>query len=184
MRLPAHLGFDSGRDARVGAAHGVDWVDIAETDPPNDTVRFQGHRRGAALVRRGEGIWFHEGAIWFASTSGGPTEAGQIFRITVGNGGGADVLTLIAEAGTTGVLDMPDNLTVSPAGEVFVAEDSPFGDQYLRIIGLDGQISDFARNAVSSSELAGICFSPDGGTLFVNLYLDGMTLAVRGPFGA
>ena len=52
----------------------------------------------------------------------------------------------------------------------------------------------FAVNTYSDSELAGVCFSPDGATLFVNLYGDsagtpaqhageGMTCAITGPWG-
>ena len=29
-----------------------------------------------------------------------------------------------------------------------------------------------------------VCFSPDGGTLFVNIYTPGITLAITGPWGA
>jgi secreted PhoX family phosphatase len=31
------------------------------------------------------------------------------------------------------------------------------------------------------TELAGACFSPDGGTFFVNLFSPAMTLAINGP---
>ncbi|HEX4352916.1 MAG TPA: alkaline phosphatase PhoX, partial [Polyangiales bacterium] len=46
----------------------------------------------------------------------------------------------------------------------------------------NGEIVDFARNATSLSEFTGPCFSPDGGTMFVNIQHDGLTLAIRGPF--
>jgi hypothetical protein len=77
---------------------------------------------------------------------------------------------------------MPDNIALAPWGDLFLCEDCVAGEQHLRVLGTDGRISDFARNAVSRSELAGVCFSPDGTTLFVNIYSDGLTLAVRGPF--
>jgi secreted PhoX family phosphatase len=79
------------------------------------------------------------------------------------------------------VLDMPDNITVSPQGEIVIAEDGLEGN-YLRRVTRDGAVVDFARNALSSSELTGPCFAPDGQTLFVNLQRDGLTLAIRGPF--
>lgn len=51
-----------------------------------------------------------------------------------------------------------------------------------------GQVFDFARNAYSGSELAGVCFAPDGSALFANMQQDGVTLAIEGPldelFGA
>ncbi|WP_437983751.1 hypothetical protein [Sorangium sp. So ce117] len=62
-----------------------------------------------------------------------------------------------------------------------MAEDGYRGS-YLRGVTLDGQIFDFARNARSMRELSGVCFSPDGKALFVNMQEDGLTLAVMGPF--
>lgn len=40
----------------------------------------------------------------------------------------------------------------------------------------------FARNAVSTSELTGPAFSPDGLVLFINIQRDGLTLAITGPW--
>jgi secreted PhoX family phosphatase len=62
-----------------------------------------------------------------------------------------------------------------------MAEDG-MGAQYVRALSPDGHIYDVARNARSSGEFAGICFSPDARALFVNLQHDGITLAIVGPF--
>ena len=51
-------------------------------------------------------------------------------------------------------------------------------------IGPDGVQYAIADNAYSNSELAGVCFSPDGRTLFVNIQYPGMTLAITGPWPA
>ena len=73
-------------------------------------------------------------------------------------------------------------MTVSPAGTVYFCEDGT-GGNYLRGIDPDsGRVFDFARNALSHSELAGVCFSPDGRAMFVALQTDGLTLCVTGPF--
>jgi secreted PhoX family phosphatase len=42
--------------------------------------------------------------------------------------------------------------------------------QFLRGISQSGEIFEFARNIYNAIEFAGACFSPDGKTLFVNLY--------------
>jgi secreted PhoX family phosphatase len=89
---------------------------------------------------------------------------------------------LLAQSTDTDVLNMPDNIALAPWSDLFLCEDSVAGPQHLRVLGSDGRVSDFGRNAVSRSELAGVCFSPDGRTLFVNIYGDALTLAVRGPF--
>ena len=47
----------------------------------------------------------------------------------------------------------------------------------------DGAVFDLARNAASRSELCGVCFSPDGRAMFVNVQEDGLTLVITGPFG-
>ena len=76
---------------------------------------------------------------------------------------------------------MPDNITLSPSGDLFLAEDGS-GEQFVRVLTRDGRLFDVARNAKSRGELAGVCFAPDGKTLFFNLQQDGLTVAVRGPF--
>jgi secreted PhoX family phosphatase len=76
---------------------------------------------------------------------------------------------------------MPDNITVSPHGPLYVCEDGYDGNS-LRRLSLDGRFVDFARNIYSPSELAGACFSPDGRVMFINLQTDGLTLAIDGPF--
>lgn len=182
MKIQGADRLDTAEGLRVGDRFVVEWVDIPEPDPADDTVRHQAHERGAAVIRRGEGMWFDSDVVWFVSTTGGPAAAGQVFRLRLGRGGRLDVLELAAQSESSRTLDMPDNLTVAPWGEVFLCEDSPAGDQYVRVLDAEGQIVDFARNASSQGELAGGCFSPDGDTFFVNLYTDGLTLAVRGPF--
>lgn len=176
--------LDTSRDLRTGRTVDVAWVNIDDPNPREDTVRRQAHAEGAALIRRGEGIWLEGDELFICSTSGGPRSAGQIFRLTLGRGKTPDRLTLLAESSDTDVLNMPDNITVAPWGELFLAEDSVVGEQHVRILSPDGRVSVFGRNALSRSELAGVCFSPDATCLFVNIYGDGLTLAVRGPFRA
>jgi hypothetical protein len=176
--------FDTSKQLRVGETVDVGWVDVVEPDPRTDSVRHQAQARGAAVVRRGEGIWLEGDDVYICSTSGGPRSAGQVFRLTLGRGQKPDRLTLLAESTDTDVLNMPDNITAAPWGDLYLAEDSVTAEQHIRVLSPDGTVSLFARNAVSRSELAGVCFSPGCDTLFVNIYGDGLTLAVRGPFRA
>ena len=73
------------------------------------------------------------------------------------------------------------SMLVGPDGTAFFCEDG-HDRNFVRALGADGRVFDFARNAHSRSELAGVCFSPDGGAMFVNLQSDGLTLAITGPF--
>ena len=55
-------------------------------------------------------------------------------------------------------------------------------ERAARVLDADGQVQDFARNALSESELAGVCFSPDGKALFINIHKDHRTYMITGPF--
>lgn len=165
-------GFDTD-DMALGDRVGVEWIDI---DDPQANTAAQGFARGAARVVRGEGIWESEGVLYLVSTCGGPGSNGQIFRLDDAPDGAT--LEVIADA-SAGDLDMPDNITVSPWGQVFLAEDGG-GTNFLRTITPAGEVAPFAAN--DDSEFAGVCFSPDGKTLFVNIQGAGLTLAITGPF--
>lgn len=170
-------------DASQGAVFDVEWIPLDRADDPEDSLRRRGRELGAAIFRRGEGAFFHEGAVFFTATTGGPAGGGQVWRLGVAD----QRLTLLAQSTDRTRLDMPDNLCVGPRGEVVLAEDGDdprWPDQHLRVLTADGRLLDLARNAISSFEFAGVCFSPAGDTLFCNLQAEGLTLAIRGPFQA
>ncbi|MCY0986395.1 DUF839 domain-containing protein [Nannocystis sp. ILAH1] len=166
-------------DMEVGQVVPIAWVDVDEPTPSDDSVRGQSQAKGAAIVKRGEGIYYWQGAVYVCSTSGGPVGGGQIFKLVDGPAGGT--LELLARSDDLEVLDHPDNIAVAPWGELFMAEDGD-GEDYVRVLDAKGQVFDFARNAKSDSEFSGVCFSPDGKTMFINLMFDHLTLAIRGPF--
>jgi len=166
-------------DMEVGQVVAVSWIDVDDPTPVEDSVRGDAQAKGAAIVKRGEGIWYWQGAVYVCSTSGGPAGAGQIFKLVDGPDGGT--LELLARSEDPAILDHPDNITMAPWGELFMAEDGD-GDNYVRVLNSAGEVFDFARNAKSDSEFSGVCFSPDGKTMFVNIMFDHLTLAIRGPF--
>jgi secreted PhoX family phosphatase len=178
LRVTSQPNFDANQIS-VGQTLAIDWVDIPNPDPVEDDVRLQAHERGAARFCRLEGLWLTDSDAYFCATAGGPIGRGQIFRLR--HAGTEPQLTLLVQSTDPSVLDMPDNITVAPNGQLYVAEDG-FEGNYIRRVTPDGQVVDFARNATSLSEFAGPCFSPDGSTLFVNIQHDGLTLAIRGPF--
>ena len=155
----------------------VDWVDIAEFDPPTDTLRAQGQSSGAARFSRGEGCGHGHGTIYFVCSDGGDKRAGQVFAYDPGR----ETLTLIVESADPALLDAPDNLTSHPDGRLYLCEDGSGSDNLVRV-DHDGSLVILAQNAWSDSEFAGVCFAPDGQTLFVNMQNDGLTFAMRGPF--
>jgi len=157
----------------------IEWLDLdVAIDPePSDNLRDVAQDAGAAILKRGEGIWYHAGSIYVCSTTGGPASSGQIFRLDPTR----SELELIGQSMSDATLDMPDTITLAWNGDVYMAEDGG-GDNFLRVLLADGSVCDFARNALSDSEFAGVCFSPDGRFLFVNLQEDGLTVAITGPF--
>jgi secreted PhoX family phosphatase len=164
---------------KLGQRVPITWVDVPEPDPSEDNVRLQARARGAASFARTEGLWLAGEELFMCATTGGPIGRGQILRVH--HAGTQPELSVIAHSEDTATLDMPDNITVAPGGELYVAEDGLEGN-CLRRITREGVVCDFARNVLSTSELSGPCFTPDGRTLFVNIQHDGLTLAIQGPF--
>ena len=78
---------------------------------------------------------------------------------------------------------MPDNITMSPWGDIIVSEDHL--GHHDRLVGIkpDGTFYHLAKNILNKSEFAGATFSPDGKVLFVNIYKPTMTIAIEGPWG-
>lgn len=181
---------------KQGDWRNVRWVDLDGVDNPYEDLRYRGHAKGAAWFARGEGIHFGQGELYFACTSGGAQSGGQIFRyVPSPREGQADEaslpgrLQLFVEQPDTKVMEMCDNISTSPWGHLFVCEDKIGGINYLRAVTPQGKVYTMGRNAApgagdvgGNSELAGVCFSPDGSTLFVNVYFPGLTLAITGPW--
>ncbi|MFC3714475.1 alkaline phosphatase PhoX [Sphingoaurantiacus capsulatus] len=176
---------------KLGAAHPVRWIDLDGVDAPDDDLRDRGGAKGATRFVRGEGLAIgDDGVIWFTCTEGGANEKGQVFRYkpsaAEGKAGEKDAaaeISLFIEPNDRALLDMPDNLCVAPWGDLVICEDGEGTVKYLRLVAPDGRIRTIGRNAhPDNAELAGVCFSPDGGTMFVNIYAPGYTLAIKGPW--
>jgi len=181
----------NGLDARpfpVGRWQPVEWVTLADVDAPEDDLRQRGYESGAARFVRGEGAWFADGELVFTCTEGGRRGIGQIFRYRPGpaegredEAAGPGQLMLFVEAMQESIMQNCDNITVSPWGDLVVAEDAP---NNCRLLGVtpQGTVYELARHPYTDSELAGVCFSPDGRHLFVNVQEEGVTLAIAGPW--
>lgn len=176
LRVVEQPGLNTAR-LPPGQALMIDWVDIPDPAPASDTVRVQAGMLGAARVQRAEGIWLSGKEVFICATSGGRTGCGQVLRLDLER----DTLEVLVESPDRDTLNGPDNICLSPHGMLYIAEDG-LGHCFVRRVTLDGEVAPFARNALSQSEITGLCFTPDGETLFLSLQEDGLTLAVRGPF--
>ncbi|MDG2126005.1 MAG: DUF839 domain-containing protein [Verrucomicrobiales bacterium] len=172
----------------VGQKVDVEWIDIADPLSPKDDMRMVYHKKGAAVFARGEGMWYGEGEIYFACTNGGRNHSGQIFRYvpspeegSAGEKAVPGTLELFLESDSTNLLEMCDNLTVAPWGDLVICEDGA-NEQFLRGVTKAGEVYNLGRNALNGSEFCGACFAPHHPTLFVNIQSPGLTLEIQGPW--
>ena len=209
------------RTPAAGDTHAVEWVPIAEPDrdPEGfDAEAFgggivgtgksgpylQGETAGAARFVRGEGAWFHGGAIYWVDTAGGAAGAGAVWVYEPA----AARLRALYVSPAEAVADAPDNITVHPNGLVLACEDGGgladasgalLRGTRLLALGATGETVEVGENNVvldapvpnrpavapgdyRGSEWAGATFSPDGQTLFVNIQTPGITFAITGPW--
>jgi secreted PhoX family phosphatase len=167
------------------------WIDLDNVENPDDDLRSRGHAQGALLFARGEGIHMGDGELYFCCTNGGAAKLGQVMRYVPSRfEGQADErrepgrLQNFLESDDITRLNFCDNLTVAPNGHLILCEDQYTADvdNHLRGVTPAGEPYDFAM-LHPETELAGACFSPDGSTMFVNMFSPGKTLAITGPWG-
>ena len=168
-------GYETAIGQTIGTPLHVEWVTIPDPDPSPASVVVSGQTLSAVFVeglaaggarfRRLEGCWYGNGLIYFISTNGGDRGFGQVWAYNPA----AETITLLVESSNHDEFDGPDNVCVTPQGGLLFCEDAG-GAQHLRGVSPSGQVFALARNLRNTIEFAGACFSPDGGTLFVNLY--------------
>ena len=158
---------------------------MSETNPttrPSISPRWYASAidTSAARFARGEGLCHADGEFVMPCPLGGSERLGQIFALRPGGRRG-DSLRLVAESTQDSLLRHADNLTMSPWGDLVVCEDTA---DHCGLVGVrpDGLQYPLADNAYSDSELAGVCFSPRGDRMFVNIQSRGLTLAIGGPW--
>ena len=129
------------------------------------------------IFNGGEGLWYDSGKVYLTTKGDNRVRAYDPV---------ANSLTTIYDVATspTPVLSGVDNVTVSRAGDVFVAEDG--GNMELVVLSVEGDHAAFARlTGVSGSELTGPAFSPDGLRLYLSSQRSpGRTYEISGPFRA
>lgn len=129
----------------------------------------------------GEGIWFHEGIVYF-STKGDD----RVWALDTTN----DELSIVYDAATspTPILTGVDNVVVSAGGDVLVAEDG--GDLQIVALTPDGQVVPIIELVGhDDSEIAGPAFDPSRQRLYFSSQRGtagsssaGITFEVTGPF--
>jgi uncharacterized protein len=156
----------------------VSWLEVP--DPRREIVGGPPTRSqvpDATSFDGGEGIWYHEGTIYF-STKGD----GRIWQFEVGD----SMLSVLYDAKALGdpMLTGVDNITVSCCGDVLVAEDG--GTMELIAIQPDGELKPLIQLVgQDESEITGPAFDPSGTRLYFSSQRSpdgGTTYEVTGPF--
>jgi secreted PhoX family phosphatase len=166
------IGKTNASSFNPGQKFGIVWKDV---DPEKPTLEAE--QKGCIIFSRLEGAYFAGGVFWFDDTSAGNARKGRVYRYIPAT----NTLELFYESSDANDLEAPDNICITPWGDLWIAEDGGSSD---RMIGLtpEGEVYVFAENKLNGSELAGPTFSPDGNTFFVNCQSPGMTFAIWGPF--
>lgn len=181
----------------VGTTYDVSWKVVPERDATTTSVRRQfdydavtGTAGGTITrSRKLEGAWWGDGGAYFVSSfartsDGSPRQHdGQVWfydpidaTITL------KLLFAYTPADQDSDPDGPDNITVSPYGDVILAEDGE-GAQHLVGASRTGRTFYLARNELEGSEeFTGPNFSPDKRILFANVQVPGHVFAISGPF--
>jgi secreted PhoX family phosphatase len=141
LRVRGRDGADLRGGLPVGVTYPVDWVDIPDATrahAPGSTdalgVFTQGRERGGAVFARLEGCVEADRRIYFASTSGGAAGKGQVWILDPRR----DELRLLYESPAAAVMDMPDNLVVSPRSGLVLCEDGSQSVQRLHGMTAEG----------------------------------------------
>lgn len=155
----------------------VTWTIVP--DPAAATVATRYQVVESTAFNGGEGAWFAGGRLVF--TTKGDNRVWEYDPAT-------SLLRVIYDVATScsPVLSGVDNITVSPAGDLFIAEDG--GDMQLVLLTADGTVVPFLQVfGQDASELTGPAFNPAGTRLYFSSQKggpagSGITYEVAGPF--
>jgi secreted PhoX family phosphatase len=195
MRVPGVPDLSSIQE--TGACfEGVEWVDVPDPLAAQTPIRLQDFGpKGITHAQKLEGCYWGGRCVYFVSSFAHSAEGsaadhfGQIWRYDPD----ARRLTLVIVFGPDTDIQLPgespDNICLAPSGGLMVCEDGN-GAQHVYGVTRRGEVYAMARNAQNIGtpeapewgEFAGVTFSPDGETMYVNCYAPGTTFAVTGPF--
>ncbi|MCX2185135.1 PhoX family protein [Streptomyces sp. SKN60] len=176
----------------------VEWVPVPDPLAAGTPIRLQDFGpRGITHAQKLEGCYWGgaQNAVYFVSSfartkdGSAGTHFGQVWKYEPGR----RRLTLVVVFGPDTDVQLPgespDNICLSPTGGLMVCEDGN-GAQHVFGVSRRGEVYAVARGAQNIGtpddpewgEFAGVTFSPDGSTMYVNCYTPGTTFAVRGPW--
>ncbi len=195
MRVPGVPDLSSIQE--TGACFdGVEWVDVPDPLAAETPIRLQDFGpKGVTHAQKLEGCYWGGRSVYFVSSFARSAEGsaadhfGQIWRYDPSE----RRLTLVIVFGPDTDVQLPgespDNICLAPSGGLMVCEDGN-GAQHVYGVTRRGEVYPMARGRQNIGtpeepewgEFAGVTFSPDGETMYVNCYTPGTTFAVTGPW--
>ena len=161
-----------------GVIGSVRWHSVP--DPLASTVPTRKQIAQCSHFNGGEGIWYHDGVVYFTTKGDDRVWAYQVREQN---------LSIIYNAAlfTWPVLTGVDNIIGNAAGDLFVAEDK--GNMQIVALTAGKIVPVLQVVGHNSSEITGPAFSPDGSRLYFSSQRgktgrieDGITFEVTGPF--
>ncbi|MGW7361382.1 alkaline phosphatase PhoX [Streptomyces sp. NPDC054802] len=195
MRVPGVPDLSEIKD--IGASFDrIEWVPVPDSQAKQTPIRLQDFGpKGITHAQKLEGCYWGGRSVYFVSSYARSSEGsagdhfGQVWKYEPHR----RRLTLVVVFGPGTGIDMPgefpDNICLAPSGGLMVCEDGN-GAQHVYGLTKRGEVYPAARNAQNIGtpeepewgEFAGVVFSPDGDTMYLNCYLPGTTFAVTGPW--
>jgi secreted PhoX family phosphatase len=203
MRVPGVPDLSEIKD--IGASFDrIEWVPVPDSQAKQTPIRLQDFGpKGITHAQKLEGCYWGGRSAYFVSSYARSSEGsagdhfGQVWKYEPHR----RRLTLVVVFGPGTGIDLPgespDNICLAPSGGLMVCEDGN-GAQHVYGVTKRGEVYPMARNAQALTsaaaaaggtpkapewgEFAGVAFSPDGDTMYVNCYRPGTTFAVTGPW--
>lgn len=158
----------------------ISWLPI--TDPTGAAMATRYQASGAKVFNGGEGIWYHQGILYFATKGDN-----RVWALRVDEP--SETLSVLYDPfqASNPILTGVDNVVVSDGGDVVVAEDG--GTMELCALSREGEpVALVAVEGQYNSEITGPAFSPDGTKLYFSSQRGsdgrGLTFEVSGAFRA
>ncbi|MFF5770834.1 alkaline phosphatase PhoX [Streptomyces californicus] len=174
----------------------IEWVPVPDPLARETPIRFQDFgRKGITHAQKLEGCYWGESSVYFVSSFARSEEGsaadhyGQVWRYEPKK----RRLTLVVLFGPDTDIQLPgespDNICLAADGGLMVCEDGG-GAQHVLGVTRRGEVYPMARGRQNIGtpeepewgEFAGVTFSPDSSTMYVNCYTPGTTFAVTGPW--
>lgn len=153
-RLQVLQVLGDGVEATGHGPQAVRWLDAIAPDKPQNEHRHP----DSTAFDGGEGLWNHHGYVYFSTKGDNRIWVYDAWQQT---------LEIVYDVATSNnpILSGVDNITVSPQGDVLVAEDG--GDMQVVVILPDRSLKPLLQIVgQDGSEIAGIAFSPDGRRMY------------------